>query len=56
MAFVFVGVIKDVTGKYSKCIYALNIVTMVTIIMWTTEIIYKAVRKKKKKNVSEEIA
>lgn len=43
------GIIKDVTGKYSKCVYALNTVTLVTVIMWTTEIIYKAIRKKKNK-------
>lgn len=36
-----IGVIRDLTGSYRRCIIVLNIVTLTTVLMWTTEMLYK---------------
>ncbi|XP_017773406.1 PREDICTED: monocarboxylate transporter 7-like [Nicrophorus vespilloides] len=45
------GLIRDITGSYKRCIYVINIVTCMTLIMWTTELLY--MRYKPKKNVEK---
>ncbi|GAB0100903.1 hypothetical protein DMENIID0001_170010 [Sergentomyia squamirostris] len=39
------GVIRDISGSYVKCIILLNLVTCTTIIMWVGEMIYLKYRK-----------
>lgn len=45
--FLILGVIRDVTGSYSKCIIFINIITLLALIMWTIEIVYKQFNKVK---------
>uniref|UniRef100_A0A336LNZ1 CSON015582 protein n=1 Tax=Culicoides sonorensis TaxID=179676 RepID=A0A336LNZ1_CULSO len=40
------GVIRDITGSYTKCIYVINTVTFITVSMWTIEILYYRSKKK----------
>lgn len=42
------GVIRDVTGSYTKCIYVMNMMTMSTLVMWTVEIVYNKLKRNKK--------
>lgn len=35
-----IGVIRDITGTYASCIVFINVVTVLTIIMWSVEMIY----------------
>ncbi|KAK4887732.1 hypothetical protein RN001_004003 [Aquatica leii] len=41
------GFIKDVTGSYVNCVYLLNALSFVTFLLWSTEMIYKKMKKNK---------
>ncbi|XP_022901449.2 monocarboxylate transporter 14-like [Onthophagus taurus] len=43
-----IGVIRDLTGSYRKCIFVINTVTFTTIVMWTIEMVY--IKYKSRKN------
>ncbi|XP_022901451.1 monocarboxylate transporter 7-like isoform X2 [Onthophagus taurus] len=41
------GVIKDVTGTYVKCIYLINLITFMAVLIWSIEFIIKKYKSKK---------
>ncbi|KAF2904364.1 hypothetical protein ILUMI_01822 [Ignelater luminosus] len=48
------GVIRDATGSYAKCIYVMNMMTLSTLIMWTMEMIYLRIKERKRQTPTEE--
>lgn len=45
--FFYLGIIRDLTGSYTKCIYIINLVTFITVMMWTIEVICLKIYKSK---------
>lgn len=43
-----IGVMRDISGTYASCIVFINIVTILTIVMWSVEMIYYYVKSKTK--------
>lgn len=46
---IVVGLMRDVTGSYASCIVFMNGVTVLTLIMWSTEMIYIHFKRNKDK-------
>lgn len=44
------GVIRDLTGSYVFCIIFINIVTAITLVMWTIEFLIKRMKSRRKLN------
>lgn len=42
-----IGVMRDISGTYASCIVFINVVTVLTLIMWSVEMIYIQIRSKK---------
>ncbi|GJQ72073.1 hypothetical protein Trydic_g3170 [Trypoxylus dichotomus] len=48
----FLGFIRDVLGSFKYCIIVINIMTFVTIVMWTAEFAYRKLKLRKELDVS----
>lgn len=42
-----IGVMRDISGTYASCIVFINVVTVLTLIMWSAEMIYTHMKSKK---------
>ncbi|XP_025831369.1 monocarboxylate transporter 5-like isoform X2 [Agrilus planipennis] len=43
----FLGFIKDISGTYRKCVVLMNFLTLLTVVMWSLEIIIVKIRSKR---------
>lgn len=47
------GVMRDISGSYASCIVFINVVTAITLIMWSVEMLYTHIKTIKSKNAKQ---
>lgn len=47
------GLIKDLTGSYTRCIIFLNFITLIAVIMYSAEMCYTHYRRKREKELDQ---
>jgi len=54
--FYLAGIIKDAMGSYDPIILVINLITLLTVAMWTVEMVIRKVKRKNKRRLAEESA